>query len=91
MTEAIKNRFILEGIEIGRIEGEVRGEARGEARGELKGRIHDILTVLRAKFPDVPEKIVIKLNQRTDPTALESLLILAAQCDSIDAFADAMK
>ena len=79
MTEMIKNEFILEGIAI------------GEARGELKGKIHAILTFLQAKFHDVPDEIVTKLNKRTDPTALESLAILAAQCDSLDAFADALK
>ena len=84
MIEEIKDRYILEGIEI--------GEARGEVRGELKGRIRDILALLRTKFnPPIPDEVVIELNKRTDPTALESLVILAAQCKTIDEFTKGLK
>ena len=58
---------------------------------EMKGKIQALQTFLQAKFHDVPEEIVTKLNKRTDPTALESLVMLAAQCDSLDAFANALK
>ena len=83
MIEGINNRFLLEGIEI--------GMAQGEARGELKGRIRDILTFLQAKFQSVPVEVAIELNKRNDVTALESLVILAAQCKSLDEFPEALK
>ena len=83
MAEAVQKSIIQEGIEI--------GEARGEARGELKGRIHDILTFLRAKFQYVPDEVAIELNKRTDATALESLVVLSAQCKTLDEFAKALK
>ena len=83
MIEGINNSFILEGIAI--------GEARGEARGELKGGIKVILAFLRAKFQFVPDDVIGELYRRTDPTALESLVMLAAQCKSLDEFAKALK
>jgi hypothetical protein len=83
MIEEIKDTYILEGIEI--------GEARGEARGELKGKIQAILTFLRAKFQNVPDEIIGELYKRTDPIALDSLAVLAAQCKSLDEFAKALK
>jgi len=82
MEEVYWNSFIQKGIEL--------GEAQGEARGELKGRIQDILTYLRVRFGEVPDRIVAALNRRTDPIALESLVVLTAQCDSLEEFADAL-
>jgi hypothetical protein len=79
MAEAVQKSIIQEGIEI------------GEARGELKGKIQTILTFLRAKFQYVPDEVIIELNRRTDPTALDSLAVHAAQCESIDEFAEGLK
>ena len=79
MTEMIRDEYILEGIAI------------GEARGELKGKIHAILKLLQIKFNQVPDAISDELNRRTDLVALDSLFELAAQCDSLDAFADGLK
>jgi len=79
MIEEIKDSYILEGIEI------------GETRGELKCRIKDILTSLRAKFQYVPDEVVVALDKRTDATALESLVALAATCTSLDEFAEGLK
>jgi hypothetical protein len=78
MVTAIKKGIIQEGIEI--------GEARGIARGELKGRVNSILAILNDKFGRVPKYIVNSLNQRTDPIALKSLVIHAANCSSLDEF-----
>ena len=79
MAEAVQKSIIQEGIEI------------GETRGELKGRIKDILTSLRAKFQYVPDEVVVALDKRTDATALESLVALAATCTSLDEFTTALK
>jgi len=83
MAEAVQKSIIQEGIEI--------GEAKGELRGELNGRIKDILTSLRAKFQNVPDEVVVELNNRTDATALESLVALAATCTSLDEFSNGLK
>ena len=75
MIEEIKDTYILEGIEI----------------GGLQYRIKDILTFLQTKFQHVPDEIVTELNKRTDVTALESLVVLAAQCNTLDEFAEGLK
>jgi hypothetical protein len=82
MSATIQKGIIQEGIEIGRAEG----EARGEVRGELKGRVTDIVAILRNKFDQVPQYIIGELNQRTDATAMESLVICAANCSSLKEF-----
>ena len=79
MAEAVQKSIIQEGIEI------------GEARGELKGSIRNILALLRTKFNPIPYEIIDELNKRTDATALESLVILAAQCNTLDEFAKGLK
>jgi hypothetical protein len=79
MAETIQKGIFQEGVEV------------GETRGELKARINDILRILRANFGAVPDEIITELNSRTDPTALESLVVLAAQCKSLDVFADALR
>jgi hypothetical protein len=90
MVTAIKKGIIQEGIEIGEARGiaigEARGEVRGEVRGELKGKVNSILAILNDKFGRVPKYIVNSLNQRTDPIALKSLVIHAANCSSLDEF-----
>ena len=83
MAETVQKSIIQEGIEI--------GEAISEARWGLKYRIQDILTSLRAKFQYVPDEVVGELNKRTDATALESLVALAATCTSLDEFSNALK
>ena len=79
MAEMIKNGIYQQGVEV------------GEARGGLKYRIQDILTFLRAKFQHVPDEVVVELNKRTDVTALESLVVLSAQCTTIDEFVEGLK
>ena len=79
MIEEINNSFILEGIAI------------GEARGEAKGKINAILTLLHDKFHPVPDEIADELHQRTDLIALDSLIILAAHCKTIDEFTNGLK
>ena len=78
MAETIHKSIIQEGIEI------------GETRGELKGRICAILALLQIRFGHVPKIVSERLNERTDLIALQSLFEHAAQCDSMDDFADAL-
>ena len=60
-------------------------------QGKAEGKAETILTFLRAKFQYVPDEIIGELYKRTDPTALESLVILAAHCKTLDEFAKALK
>jgi hypothetical protein len=60
-------------------------------QGELKTRVNDILVILRARFNEIPQSISDSLQQRTDAVALESLVVLAATCTSLDEFAKALK
>ena len=64
---------------------------QGVERGKLEEKINDIMKVLRVRVKQVPDSIVDELNERTDLIALDSLLEVAAQCNSIEEFADALK
>ena len=79
MAEMIKNGIYQQGIEV------------GEARGQLKEKIKDILKLLQIRFNQIPDVITDELNSRTDLIALDSLFDLAAQCDTLDEFAKALK
>jgi hypothetical protein len=87
MVTTIKKGIIQEGIEIGEARGEARGIAIGKVQGKLEGKVDAILEILNDKFGQVPQYIVDSLNQRTDVIALQSLLIHAAKCSSLDDFA----
>jgi hypothetical protein len=60
----------------------LEGKAEGEAIGEKRA----ILTVLGARFGEVPQQIAKSVNSYTDHIALESLTVLAAKCKSLDEF-----
>jgi hypothetical protein len=83
MAEAIQKGIFQEGIEI--------GEARGKIEGKIEEKVNDILTLLQINFGEVPETISDELSNRTDLVALQSLFVLAAQCKSLDVFANALK
>lgn len=70
-------------IDAARDEGEARGKAEGEAK--------TILTVLRARFRKVPKGVENAVRSMTDATALESLAIHAATCESLEDFSEALK
>ncbi|MGL6226391.1 MAG: Rpn family recombination-promoting nuclease/putative transposase [Thermoguttaceae bacterium] len=83
MTVTFTNSFYTKGVAL----GEARGVALGEARGEARGEVKSILTILKARFKvEVPRRIVNELNSRTDEIALQSLVALAATCDSLEDF-----
>ena len=71
--------------------GYTRGVAIGEARGEARGEAKAVLTVLRTRFGKVPKGIESEVRKMTDPTALESWLVYATTCKSLDEFAKAIK
>ena len=74
MTETVQKGIFSQGIE----------------RGKLEEKINKILKLLQIRHKQVPDAIAAKLNSRTDLIALESLFELAAQCNSIEEFTDAL-
>lgn len=80
----------LEGREEGRQEGreEGRQEGREEGREEgflIKGR-SNIINALKARFQDVPDSIKTCINSIQDVVVLDSLLIEAILCKSLEEF-----
>ena len=66
-------------------------EAIGEARGRVIAKAETVLTILRAKFKRVPKGIETSIRQMTDPVALDSLAVHAAQSTALDEFSEALK
>lgn len=79
MAETIPDGLLKDGIEI------------GEARGRLDEKRNDILTLLQLRFAPIPSTIFEELSKMTDLTAMQSLFVLAAQCDTLDEFGEALK
>ena len=71
--------------------GEARGEARGKARGKAEGKAEAVLTVLRARFKQVPKVTESAIRQMSDSIALDSWAAYAATCQSMDEFVAALK
>jgi hypothetical protein len=69
-------------------EGEKRGLQKGWEKGLQKGRIENaranLLRLMRAKFPDVPESIVEHVHAMDDVEALELLMIRVLNVDTIE-------
>jgi predicted transposase/invertase (TIGR01784 family) len=75
-----------EGLAEGLAEGEIKGLAKGKAEGLVEGQIQGILRVLTARFASAPDDIRQAVEAKTDLSALETLLIHAATCDTLDDF-----
>jgi hypothetical protein len=90
ITTIFEDKF-LEGKAIGIAEGEARGIAEGEARGEVRRAAKSIVTVLRSRFGKVSTRIVKLIDSYSDPVALESWLVLAATCQSLKEFEEALR
>ncbi len=80
-----------EGRAEGKAEGRAEGMIEGERYGKTQEKIEDILTLLHTRFNHVPAPISSALHSQTDLVALQSLFVLAIQCDSLEMFADALK
>ncbi|MDR3196342.1 MAG: Rpn family recombination-promoting nuclease/putative transposase [Planctomycetaceae bacterium] len=63
----------------------------GRAEGKAEGVRNSVLAVLRKKFTNVPQEIEMAIQQMNDPIALESLVIEAASCQTLDEFATALR
>ena len=61
-----------------------------KAEGKAEGKAETVLTVLRAKFQDVPQEVESALCQMRDPIALDSWAAQAATSLSMEEFAEAL-
>lgn len=61
-----------------------QGVAEGEARGEAKA----LIAFLTARFQTVPKAIADRITSMNDSVALESLVVHAATCGSLEEFAE---
>ena len=72
-----------------RAEGKTEGIAIGEAK-VASAKAETVLTFLRAKFRRVPKGIEKAVRQMTDPIALDSLAVQAAQSQTLNEFEKAI-
>jgi hypothetical protein len=72
-------------------EGIAIGESRGKAEGEARGKAKSVLTVLQSRFKKIPKAVEKTILAMTDSVALDSWLVHAATCQSMDEFAEALK
>ena len=63
-------------------------KAEGVAEGVAKGKI---LATLKLRFHNVSQEVENAIRSMTDLVALESLLVHAENCGSLDEFAEALK
>jgi len=64
---------------------------KGVEKGKVEGKVEAIMTVLFTRFKSVPVHVAESLGSMSDLTALDSLLVLAATCDTLAEFAEAVK
>ncbi|MDR1924669.1 MAG: hypothetical protein LBQ66_09855 [Planctomycetaceae bacterium] len=57
-----------------------------KTEGIIEGRIAGIVDILSHKFGQVPQHIVDSLHQQTNLATLNSLLLQATKCTSLDEF-----
>ena len=67
------------------------GVAKGKAEERVVAKAEAVLAVLRAKFPQVPKGVEKSICQMTDPIALDSLVVHAAQSKTLTEFSEALK
>ncbi|MDR2171237.1 MAG: hypothetical protein LBP59_13925 [Planctomycetaceae bacterium] len=82
----LQKGIIREGYDLGFAKGFAEGFAKGFAKGKLKAIRNSTLAILRNRFGDVPQYLIKALNERTDVIAMESLIITAATCKTLDEF-----
>jgi hypothetical protein len=64
---------------------------KGKMIGIVEARRANVLTVLRARFPDpVPESVRVAIQEANDPTTLERWFHVALTANSLDEFFAAM-
>ena len=65
-------------------------KAEGKAEGKTEGKAETVLTVLRARFQNIPQEVENAIRQMRDPIALDSWAAQAATSLSMEEFAEAL-
>jgi hypothetical protein len=82
---------IEQGLEQGIEQGLEQGIERGVELGAVQARRQDILRILRRRYTVVPESVVARIGQATDPERLSALLDSATDAESLDQFTQALE
>ena len=64
---------------------------KGFQQGVVQARRQDILRILRRRYPALPEPVVARIGQVTDPERLSALLDSATDAKSLDQFAQTLE
>lgn len=59
-------------------------------QGIVQGRRHDILRVLRRRYPVVPDGLAARVDRMSDPEQLDALLDAAMDASSLEEFAQVL-
>jgi hypothetical protein len=70
----------------GEAKGREEGRTKGREEGREEGRTEAIVMTLKTRFGAVPRDVVRKVQSHGTPGALESLIVQAVTCSSIDEF-----
>jgi hypothetical protein len=80
----------IEGEKAGRIEGEkagrIEGEKAGRIEGEKAGRRAMLLDLLQTKYPNLPNEVVVAVQQATDLELLARWFKAACVAGNLDEF-----
>jgi hypothetical protein len=86
MTTNLLVKVLGEHIE----KGFQQGLEQGIEQGAVQARRQDILRILRRRYPELPEPVVARIGQTTDPERLSALLDSATDAKSLDQFTQAL-
>ena len=73
-------------LEQSRLDGVQEGIDKGIEKGELKATRSVLVNVLQARFKSVPESIKTRIESIADVVVLNSLVVEASQCQTIEEF-----
>lgn len=74
----------------GRVEGRVEGRAEGRDEEKIASRIETIFLILADHYDEVSKQLIEKVQRITDLEKLNSLIKLAAKCESLHEFEEAL-
>jgi hypothetical protein len=98
ILEGRGNNMVMTIFEEKYYEGKAEGKLEGKAEGKLEGQAetltefkNGVINVLRTRFHTVPKRVAIAIREMTDITAIQSLIVDAAVCQSMKEFEKTLK
>ncbi|MDO5582276.1 MAG: Rpn family recombination-promoting nuclease/putative transposase, partial [Planctomycetia bacterium] len=73
------------------LEGKAEGIAEGIAEGEARGEAKSIISILKKRFSEVSSDLCEAIREKQDSIVLESLLVVALDCSSIEEFSKVLE